>query len=76
MIRVQYQTEGKPGKRFVKKARGQGFYKWCVTNADDPRYDIAQGTCEPEDLPEHIREVCDVYNGCHYAIEWPFEVEV
>lgn len=71
MIRDQYRTGGKARARFVKRAAGQDFYKWCEQSDEDPRYDVAQGTCEAEDLPDDIRAKCDSYDGMHYACEWP-----
>lgn len=71
MIRTTYRKEGTTSARYVKKAVGQDFYKWCEQDANDPRYDVAQGTCEAEDLPEHIRKECDSYVGAFYPCEWP-----
>lgn len=73
MIRDQYRKEGKTLARYVRKAAGQGFYKWCEQSAENPRYDVAQGTCEPEDLPEDIRKKCDDQHGAFYACEWPIQ---
>ena len=75
MIRTQYRKPGTAKARYVRKAIGQDFYKWCEQSADDPRYDIAQGTCEAEDLPTDIRQKCDELEGKNagfYACEWPF----
>ena len=76
MIRTQYRKPGTAKARYVRKAIGQDFYKWCEQSADDPRYDIAQGTCEAEDLPTDIRQKCDEYNGAFYACEWPLHCYV
>lgn len=64
------ESEGKEGKRYVGKA-ANGGYRWCIQNVHKPQYDIAQGKCEAEDLPEEIRQKCDEYDGGFYACEWP-----
>lgn len=71
MIREQYRVEGKARARYVRRALGQDFYKWCEQSAADPRYDVAQGTCEAQDLPDEVRAACDEYKGMAYACEWP-----
>lgn len=42
---------------------------WCI-QSNDKRYDIEQGTCDAEDLPEEIRKQCDQYTGAFYACQW------
>lgn len=71
MIRDKYRVEGVVKARYVKRHPGNDYYVWCEQSADDPRYDIAQGTCEAEDLPDDIRKKCDEYDGYFYACEWP-----
>lgn len=71
MIRTQYRIPGTAKARYVRKAIGQDFYEWCEQSAEDLRFDIAQGTCEAEDLPPDIRQKCDEHNGAFYACEWP-----
>lgn len=71
MIREQYRVEGAAKARYVRRAIGQDFYKWCEQSAADPRYDVAQGTCEAQDLPADVRAACDAYKGMFYACEWP-----
>lgn len=71
MIRDSYRKEGKTKARFVKKAIGQNFYKWCEQGLDDPRFDVAQGTCDADDLPPEVKARCDEYKGSFYACEWP-----
>ena len=74
MIRTQYRKPGTAKARYVRKAIGQDFYKWCEQSAEDSRYDIAQGTCDAEDLPPDIRKKCDELEGKNagfYACEWP-----
>lgn len=46
---------------------------WCEQNAEEPQYDIAQGTCDAEDLPEQIRKACDEATHIHYAAIWPMD---
>lgn len=70
LIKEKYRIEGQASTRFVKKG-GPDFYKWCEQSLTDPRYDIAQGTCDTEDLPLEILEKCKEYTGSHYACEWP-----
>ena len=70
MILTQYRKDGPAKARFVRKAVGQDFYKWCEQSEDDPRFDVAQGTCSAEDLPDDVRKKCDAYDGAFYACEW------
>lgn len=74
MIRERYRVEGSVYKRWVRKAIGQEWYEWCEQSADDLVYDIAQGTCNAEDLPIAIRKKCDEAkpNG-FYVCEWPVD---
>jgi hypothetical protein len=71
VIITKYGIPGAAKARYVRKATSQNFYEWCEQSAEKPRYDIAQGTCEAEDLPEDVRKKCDEYNGSFYACEWP-----
>jgi hypothetical protein len=71
MIRTQYKVSGTAKARYVRKVAGRNLYKWCVQSAEDLRFDIAQGTCEAEDLPPEIRQKCNDYRGRFYACEWP-----
>jgi hypothetical protein len=74
MIRESYRVPGKAASgRFVKRHPGQSWYIWAEQSRDDPRYDVAQGTCDAEDLPDAIRKACDEYTGAHYPCIWPFE---
>ena len=69
MIQTSFRKPGAASARYVRKSIG--CFRWCEQSAIDPRYDIAQGTCDGSDLPEDIRERCDKYNGAFYACEWP-----
>jgi hypothetical protein len=71
MIREKYRVDGKARARYVRRAAGKDFYEWCEQSAADPRYDVAQGTCEAQDLPDEIRAACDANKGMFYACEWP-----
>jgi hypothetical protein len=59
-------------KRYVAKGIGGGPYRWCEVG-DDRRFDIRQGVCDADDLPEDIRQQCDNYTGALYACEWPLK---
>lgn len=71
MIRDKYRIEGEVRARYIRKHICQDWYEWCEQSATDPRYDIAQGTADAEDVPEHIRKTCDANRTAHYACEWP-----
>lgn len=78
MIKVMYQskywTEESKVRRYVVKAPIVG-YRWCEQSAEDSRFDLRQGTCDREDLPPHIAEICDRHKGAFYASEWPLTVK-
>jgi hypothetical protein len=65
----------KPGDRFVRaigNCRGVTGYAWCVRDALNHRYDVQQGTCDAEDLPEDVRKAADarrMYTPSY--VEWP-----
>ena len=73
MIRDKFRRSGVCSNRYVRKHRINDYYEWCEQDAVSPQYDIAQGTCEEDDLPDHIKDACDKYKGYFYACEWPFE---
>lgn len=74
MIIEMYRRDGVRGNRYVKRSSLQkGTYSWCIQDALDRRFDVAQGTCTAEDLPDDIRKICDEYQGYFYACEWPYE---
>lgn len=73
MIETTYRTNSKMllrGERYVKKIPGVQKYMWCVQSCNDKRYDVEQGTCDAEDLPEDVRKKCDEYTGAFYACIW------
>jgi hypothetical protein len=71
MIRTHRRSPGKAIARFVRKSHVGPGYEWCEQSAADPRYDIATGTCDAEDLPDEVRAACDAYYGAFYACGWP-----
>lgn len=68
---ARYRVAGKVKARYVAKSALGNCYRWCEQSAENPRYDIAQGTCDAEDLPDDVKIKCDTYDGSHYACEWP-----
>lgn len=72
MIKEKFRVPGRVKARYVAKAPIGDHYNWCEQNADRLATDIAQGTCEAEDLPPDIRKYCDENMSCFYACEWPF----
>jgi hypothetical protein len=57
------------GNRYVRKIPGEQKYQWCIQSSNKG-YDVEQGTCNAEDLPEDIKKKCDEYNGSFYACKW------
>lgn len=72
MIVDKFRKTGKVATtRYVRKSLlSENVYEWCEVG-EDSRYDIAQGTCNGEDLPDHVKDLCDNYSGSFYACEWP-----
>lgn len=70
MITTIYRSEGPEGNRYVGKS-ARGGYRWCIQHATKKHFDVAQGTCDAEDLPADVLEKCDAYDGVHYACQWP-----
>jgi len=73
-IVTKYRSKGAVRARYVAKSHLDNTYYWCEQSFDR-RYDVAQGTCDAEDLTDDIREICDAYHGVHYACEWPITEE-
>lgn len=71
MIQTKFRVNKPAMARFVRKGFVPGEYVWCEQSAEDARYDVAQGTCNAEDLPPTIRKKCNEYYGSFYACEWP-----
>lgn len=75
-MQVKYQAHrydpDKVTARYVRRSSATGGYDWCEVG-DDRRYDVRQGTVEPDELPDHIRAEADEAQKkhCHY-ITWPF----
>jgi hypothetical protein len=66
---TKFRVAGPVRKRYVRKSGDA--YRWCEQSAVNPAYDVAQGTCDAEDLPDAVRAACDAYTGVFYACEWP-----
>ena len=73
-IVTKWRSNGAPRARYVAKSHVYDTYYWCEQSFDR-QYDVAQGTCDAEDLPDDIRAICDAYDGVHYACEWPMQAE-
>lgn len=58
------------GERYVRKIVGELKYCWCIQCHNDKRYDVEQGVCDAEDLPDDIRKKCDEHTGAFYACIW------
>ena len=76
-IRVMYHSHRadmpqRVGGRFVRTVKPGIEYAWCVRDAVDKRYDVQQGFCGAEDVPESIRNAADERQGhCPSYVEWP-----
>lgn len=68
-IRTNYRVPGPVSKRYVRKS-GDGC-RWYEQSAVKPTYDVAQGTCDANDLPADVRATCEAHTGASYACEWP-----
>lgn len=74
-IKTKYRNTCLPadGKRYVRKDSLGGGYFWCETGSRGGwRYDVAQGTCDAEDLPLEVKEKADALRGYQPGyVEWP-----
>lgn len=74
-MRITYQSQNyaadKIRKRYVRRTTAAGGYDFCEVG-DDRRYDLRQGTVEPHELPDNVRQAADeLYKtSCHY-VDWP-----
>lgn len=60
------------GDRFVRTVRLGAQYAWCIRDAIDHRYDVQQGFCDREDLPDNVRKAADARHGFIPSyVEWP-----
>lgn len=59
------------GDRFVRTLLPGKSYAWCIRDAVDHRYDVQQGLCDREDLPDDVRKAADARFG-HFPsyVEW------
>jgi hypothetical protein len=79
MITILFQAKAchpkRLGDRFVRaigNCRGVTGYAWCVRDALDKRYDVQQGTCDADDLPEDVRKAADAQRMYIPSyVEWP-----
>jgi len=81
MIIVTYKAQNYrnqvEGTRFVRASSGFGrlpgcYYSWCIRDALDLRYDVQQGRCDAEDLPDAVREAAEALAGQAFGyVEWP-----
>lgn len=60
--------------RYVRRnALGDDEYSWCEVG-DDRRYDLRQGGCHADDLPDDIRAAADMLRGHAFGfVPWPQE---
>lgn len=74
MIEATYTSDKNPrrhGDRFVRAVVPGKNYAWCVRDALDHRYDVQQGTCDAEDLPDDVRKAADKRYGFSPSyVEW------
>ena len=71
MIHKIYEAAGTPGKRYVRAAV-DGVYVWCTQSVEKPQYDVAQGICDAEEMPQDVKEKADGMRGCAFSyVEWP-----
>lgn len=73
-MKVRFQTQGYKAadvrSRYVR-ASAYGIYFWCEVG-DDRRYDIRQGTVEPQELPEAVKAAADALRGTWPGyVDWP-----
>jgi hypothetical protein len=73
MIKKTYTARGDKidGMRFVRACHPTG-YVWCIQSNSAKRYDLQQGTCDAEDLPDDVRAAADSLLGRAFSyVEWP-----
>jgi hypothetical protein len=59
------------GDRFVRTVRLGEHYAWCIRDSKDHRYDVQQGFCDREDLPDDVRRAADArYGFIPSYVEW------
>lgn len=62
------------GDRFVRTVVAGQTYAWCVRDKLDHRYDVQQGFCSAEDLPNKVRKAADARLGFIPSyVEWPHD---
>ena len=78
-MKITYQSKNyapeEVTKRYVRRSSAAGGYDFCEVG-EDRRYDVRQGTVEPDELPDSVRNAADELRktSCAY-VDWPFGVE-
>ena len=58
-------------RRYVRRCCVSCGYRWCEIGANLV-YDLRQGSCEAEDLPEDVRAQADALQGAFPSyVKWP-----
>jgi hypothetical protein len=77
MIRTKYRSTTPlkpklgPVLRYVRKAFKADGYEWCEKQQHSWT-DLAQGTCDADDVPASIRAQADPLSGYAFAyVDWP-----
>jgi len=76
-MKITYQSKSyspeKVTKRYVRRSAAGG-YSFCEVG-DDRRFDIRQGTVEPDEIPEAVRAAADDLHKTSSAyVDWPVGV--
>lgn len=81
MITVTYKAQNyknqREGARMVRASSAAiggkpVSYAWLIRDALDLRYDIQQGRCDAEDLPDAVREAAEALAGQAFDyVDWP-----
>ena len=74
-MKITYQSKNyspdKVTKRYVRRSTASGEYDWCEVG-EDRRFDVRQGTIEPDELPEDIRAAADeLFKTSSAYVDWP-----
>jgi len=77
-MKITYQSKSyspeKVTKRYVRRSSAAGGYDFCEVG-EDRRFDVRQGTVEPDEIPEAVRAAADELRktSCAY-VDWPLGV--
>jgi hypothetical protein len=72
MIKTTYTSprSGNTSRYVAKDAVGAGYH-WCE-QCDKTRFDLAQGTCDADDLPDDVKQAADeLKNTWPNYVVWP-----